>query len=291
MFFGCSLLISFVDDVVFKRKKERAVDDGSGSFGNEGYTGTTSSTRNEFVCDICKKVCLSYSGLATHKIRVHFPTDWGKKRAKTEEHDSFFLLHNQPPTKTPSLYRKCPQCEKQIPMVGSFYWLHLSQCDIGNFWRYVEGSKEPPVAMFDESETRSRKDPVQKAKEIARVRNDRVSSLLEEVFDNTTLNSELRKEVQQMEKERIELVNSVLGEVAQLENMDVLKNCDKDLEAYQKDYEQLESLNNSQQNATQVPQLLKKEYPSFDSPFIQDYSKEEKQPAYEFQHPSSLFKL
>ena len=41
------------------------------------------------------------------------------------------------------IQRKCPSCGLAVPEVGSFFWLHLSQCDPQAFGHYAEGSSFP----------------------------------------------------------------------------------------------------------------------------------------------------
>ncbi len=72
--------------------------------------------------------------------------------------DPFFLLPPQTGARAPYQLRKCPSCDKLIPCVGSFFWLHLSQCDSANFHEYVEGLRSLPRLVYDESYER-RKDP------------------------------------------------------------------------------------------------------------------------------------
>lgn len=40
--------------------------------------------------------------------------------------------------------RQCPNCGLAVPEVGSFFWLHLSQCDPQAFGHFAEGSPLPP---------------------------------------------------------------------------------------------------------------------------------------------------
>jgi hypothetical protein len=64
------------------------------------------------------------------------------KRPKTEEEsDAYALLERG------TLTRKCPACDKAVPDSGSFYLLHLAQCDVAAWTHVMQGDVPLPPAV------------------------------------------------------------------------------------------------------------------------------------------------
>lgn len=212
--------------------------------------------------------------------------------------DPFYLLGGAAATtRVPYNLRKCPSCEKMVPSVGTFFWLHLSQCDTATFHEYIDGVKTAPRPVYDDGYAR-RKDPIKKARDAALERRKTAVQLLEEVFDTKVTVEHLEQQSAELGRRRTEALTAMLPQVERLVSC---LPAAEDAAAQQQRFE--ESLNAiervTQQLAAaegaakaslsaQVTQQLAADLTSFRKPLIQPGTQHL---PYTFHAPGSLFKL
>merc|ERR1711916_214169 len=120
---------------------------------------------------------------------------------------------------TTILQRSCPKCGVNVPEVGSFFWLHLSQCDPVAFGHYAEGAKslEPAVMAGGHTDADNSNKPaaviaggdqMKEVGDVVHARKERVTGILDEIMKAN------REELEEMIRDNHKTKTESLRELA-----------------------------------------------------------------------------
>jgi hypothetical protein len=151
------------------------------------------------------------AGLDKQRKRVR-----SSRNARGSDRDAFFVLGAAAGLVegTTIVQRQCPKCESIVPEVGSFFWLHLSQCDPQSFGSYAEGSQALGGAFASNTESESHSQVViggEQLKEVGtevRERKERVGGILDEIMKAN------REELEEMIRDNQKMKEQSLRELA-----------------------------------------------------------------------------